>query len=502
MLQFKCVMKKCLPYFCFVLGVICFCLTGGRFNIIFCAWLFPVLLLLFSDAKKINKLVRIVMLIIGIQISSILKHYGIISSGRYYLVKYDILVLILYGLLFSLPFVFHILLTPKIKNRLLKILFFPCCWTALEFIMSRAIGGTLSSISSSQFAFSPFIQFSSAVGALGITFFICFFASALENAIITLCFSKTLICTLVVAVLIILFGFVRLITSPEPIGKVIVASITRTYGHSQFDDSYDAFTEEQFNQVLYHLEDDISKANEEGADVVLWFEECFLLWHEKVEEFTEYAGLLAKKYSIALIVPMEIGFEEGYYWNNCLVAINKNGEIEYRYDKTFLVPVLESFIMKGDGKIKSFEVENTKISSVICFDASYPSFIRKCSHEGVQLLLSPAWDWDLIAEYACRPMIVRGIENGFSSVRNAYHGILMAIDPYGRVITEAKTDNVGSDVIVSEMPIYNVTTIYGKVGDVIPVFCLIYVLITSVYVICLKIKQHRNDMLRKKGDTF
>ena len=99
-------------------------------------------------------------------------------------------------------------------------------------------------------------------------------------------------------------------------------------------------------------------------------------------------------------------------------------------------------------------------------------------------------------------MIVRGIENGFSSVRNAYHGILMAMDPYGRVITEAKTDNVGSDVIVSEMPIYNVTTIYGKVGDVIPVFCLIYVLITSVYVICLKIKQHRNDMLRKKGDTF
>ena len=120
----KCIMKKGL--FCFILGITCFCFTNGRFNIIFCAWLFPVLLLLFSDAKNINKIVKIAMLIIGIQIASIVKYYGIISAGRYWLVKYDFLALMIYGLAFSFPFVFHIILTPKITNRFLKILVFPC----------------------------------------------------------------------------------------------------------------------------------------------------------------------------------------------------------------------------------------------------------------------------------------------------------------------------------------------------------------------------------------
>ncbi len=61
--------------------------------------------------------------------------------------------------------------------------------------------------------------------------------------------------------------------------------------------------------------------------------------------------------------------------------------------------------------------------------------------------------------------VVRAIENGVSVVRVADNGLSAVVDPYGRILAAMDHFTAGKRVIVAQVPIEGVRTLYPITGD-------------------------------------
>ena len=64
-----------------------------------------------------------------------------------------------------------------------------------------------------------------------------------------------------------------------------------------------------------------------------------------------------------------------------------------------------------------------------------------------------------------RMAVFRAIENGISIVRQADNGLSMAADPYGRVLAQVDHFTSSERVMVAQVPIQGVPTLYPVIGD-------------------------------------
>ena len=67
--------------------------------------------------------------------------------------------------------------------------------------------------------------------------------------------------------------------------------------------------------------------------------------------------------------------------------------------------------------------------------------------------------------------ILRSVENGVALLRSANTGISMVVDQHGRVIAE--TELFVDDAIVAAQAVDPVETPYRRIGDIVPIICLI-----------------------------
>jgi apolipoprotein N-acyltransferase len=148
---------------------------------------------------------------------------------------------------------------------------------------------------------------------------------------------------------------------------------------------------------------------------------------------------------------------------NKVIAITPEGEIAYTYTKARPVPGEKS--IKGCEQLPILNTPYGIISSVICFDMDSPKDISKIGKEGVDILLVPSWDWKKITPYHTNMAIVRGIENGFSVVRQTNEGMSASADYHGRVLSSMNHFNTKERLLLSNVPTKGITTIYSIVGD-------------------------------------
>jgi apolipoprotein N-acyltransferase len=64
------------------------------------------------------------------------------------------------------------------------------------------------------------------------------------------------------------------------------------------------------------------------------------------------------------------------------------------------------------------------------------------------------------------------VENGFSLVRHTNDGLSAAVDYQGRVLSRMDHFTAGEPVMVSEVPIEEVTTVYSRIGDSFAWLCV------------------------------
>ncbi|MCD4801615.1 MAG: hypothetical protein K8R16_01610, partial [Anaerolineales bacterium] len=122
-----------------------------------------------------------------------------------------------------------------------------------------------------------------------------------------------------------------------------------------------------------------------------------------------------------------------------------------------------------------------RISMAICFDMDFPHFIRQVARHDVDIMLVPAFDWEPIKAFHSQVGLFRGIENGFSVIRQVNLGTSMAIDYLGRVIAYQDFFTTSNRIMVVDVPVEGVETIYGRLGNWFAYFIILFTVSTIAW---------------------
>jgi apolipoprotein N-acyltransferase len=155
------------------------------------------------------------------------------------------------------------------------------------------------------------------------------------------------------------------------------------------------------------------------------------------------------------------------------VLINPSGEVVFTYIKNRLVPGFEaSTTLPGDGRIRTADTPYGRIAAAICYDLDFPDLIRQTGGANTDVLFAPSSDWQTIGPLHFQIAVFRAIENGVYLVRPARWGLSGAVDPYGRTLAVMDHFTSQQRVMVAQVPIEGVRTIYARIGDLFAWLCM------------------------------
>ncbi len=174
-----------------------------------------------------------------------------------------------------------------------------------------------------------------------------------------------------------------------------------------------------------------------------------------------------------------------------------------RYDKIRLVPFSEALPFTGAfpilsrvnlgqsdfsrGKHESIlSVHGIPggVAPVLCYEITYPDFIRHRAVNGAGLILNltnDGWFGHSSAPFQHAAMSrMRSIENGLPQARCANSGISFCCDAVGRMY--GKTELFKRVVLTTDLPMTGINTIYRKFGDWFPLLCAMLSLLSIMSV--------------------
>lgn len=210
-----------------------------------------------------------------------------------------------------------------------------------------------------------------------------------------------------------------------------------------------------------------------GFEMAVWYEGAVVLFEEDEKSMIQLAAKKAKEKEIYL------GISAAVYQNknrknipgiqpifkNKLILISPKGNVEWEYSKSILVPGMEAAIcLPGDKIMKKSETE-IKITGAICYEMDFPRFISQAAKIGADLILAPSNDWEEIKNTHTRMARLRAIENGVSLLRPANGGVSIAVDPYGRILSQVDNYTSKGAPLTAAIPIDPVPTVYALLGD-------------------------------------
>jgi apolipoprotein N-acyltransferase len=403
------------------------------------------------------------------------------------------------SLLLFLPFVADRLISRHVRG-LLSTLVFPLAWTTTQFVFSFGGFGTWPCLAYTRYGNLPLVQIVSVTGIWGPGFLIAWFASIInwsweqEFAWQKIRLGIGLYFGILGGVL--FYGGLRLALFPPESSTIRIASITtrRDLGAPDRDIFYRLFPREADGQSLQTLDtetyDDFlmcsRKAAEFGAKIVVWAECAVPVLKEKEVAFIERARQLAREEKIYLMmaiysVPLDFPQQP---WENKVVTIGPTGNLESTYLKSNPAPGEPTVL--GDGKILTVNTPYGRISTAICIDMYFPNLMRQAGKAGVDLMFTPAKSWKEITPQFTYATAFRAVENGFSAVHCVGDGLSIAIDYQGRVLAAADYFTSNDQVMIADVPMNGVTTIYSRIGDLFAWCCITGFVATFLYVVTIR----------------
>jgi apolipoprotein N-acyltransferase len=253
----------------------------------------------------------------------------------------------------------------------------------------------------------------------------------------------------------VLFGAWRLRTNPN-MQPVSVTLIAKDVPMSVYLGS-----EEQTLELLRQYADEVRRTTPPATDVVVLPEKIGRVSEQALPEvdalFSSAASAVHAAIDLGLVRRLSSqAFNSSRFYS-------AEGKLEANYDKHHLLPRVEP---ESPGA-KRVVVDETsgRWGLQICKDMDFPELSREYAGDGVNLLLIPAWDFDLDRWLHARMAVLRGVENGFALARAARNGLLTLSDNRGRILAETATlpDRFAS--ISGKVNVAREKTIYTKTGD-------------------------------------
>ncbi|HMA38363.1 MAG TPA: nitrilase-related carbon-nitrogen hydrolase [Chloroflexia bacterium] len=467
--------------------------AGGRWVIPLAAWLAPVFLLRFVRTQRLLPGLLLAWLVRSAA-AAVVTQGTILYPG---IIPYALVVFT--SLVATLSFLADRLLAPRLHG-FSGTLVFPLAVTTLEYLSSFGPLGSYYSSAYSQYGDLPLLQLVSVTGIWGITFLIAWGA-----AVVNWAWERGFAWPVVrgggllyagVLAVVLLGGGARLALFPPEATTVRVAGLSASQAAVA-----------AFNQQLPHrtldlllagqatpadralaraafttIDDDLFARSQQearaGAKIVLWPESSptgAAILQEDAPVLIRRAGALARQEGIYLDLGLAVFLPAGGkppFLLDEAVLLDPTGNVVWTYEKTHPAPGEEGLFVLGDGKVPLVDSPYGRLANVICFDQDFPGMIRQAGQAGADLLFGPSDDWQAIDPAHTQRATFRAMENGFSLVRQASGGLSTAVDYEGRVLAASDYFTTDQQVLVADVPIHGVRTIYATIGDLFAWLCI------------------------------
>jgi len=341
------------------------------------------------------------------------------------------------------------------------LLVMPGFWVTTEFLLASASPhGTFGSLAYTQMEFHPVVQLAAATGVYGVSFAVFLAASALGLLAAPAISGQV---KMRVSVLMVLtfgagftWGWLRLRAPGDGAGKITVGLAASSDVRRIFPK--DSATAQELLGAYADVATNLARA---GAHLILLPEK--IAWLEAPD------ALVVRERFRTVATREHVGIVVGWArrdgrkaWNEA-VLFQADGS-ELTYEKRHLLPGFEWEYAAGEGFATTTSGGLT-MGLAICKDMDFPEIGRAYGTRGVELLLVPAWDFSADGWLHARMAVMRGVEGGFTIARAAKQGMLTVSDPFGRVVAEAASPGEQFSMLVVQVRLKSVPTLYRRWGD-------------------------------------
>ena len=213
-----------------------------------------------------------------------------------------------------------------------------------------------------------------------------------------------------------------------------------------------------------------------NAQFIVWNEAAvFILPEDEAKWQADLSAMVAQlKISLvaSYVVPISI---TPLKYENKYLYINSTGTIDYTYHKHQPVPGEPS--AKGKEPLKVFDIAGTKVSGAICYDYDFPYLAREIGQLKADIVAIPSSDWKGIDPLHSQMAAFRAIEQGHSIVRSTRFGLSAAITPYGEMVAQMSSFDENDKIMMAELPVKGVSTVYSVIGDAFIYLCMGFILV-------------------------
>lgn len=353
-------------------------------------------------------------------------------------------------------------------HSLLATFALPTVFVAFEFANSFGRNGTALNFAYSQMDCLPLLQLASVTGVWGISFVVLFFSSMLAQLLFHPESPRKLaIVSATVFLAIFAFGTLRLKEAPE--GRDI------RIGLAASDQRPLLGTETKASALLASYENSITELTKQGAGVIVLPEKIFTTndfqssgFHKRLRELAiqNAVGMVTAPGQVSLtdsiVIVAGVDQQDTPLKHNLAFALSPLHESTY--EKHHMVVSWEDGYEVGS-KALLLPSPNAELGVAICKDMDFPRLSRTYAELGAQLMLIPAWDFEVDDWLHSRMAIMRSVESGFAMARSAKQGFMTINDDRGRVLFERRSDATGSAHLIGNIRLYGSHTLYARFGD-------------------------------------
>ena len=350
---------------------------------------------------------------------------------------------------------------------LLAALAFAATWVTYEYLSEiSSPHSTFGNLAYSQMDCLPLIQIACVTGVSGISFLVFLFAggaAALFSGRGNWSQRRTL--AIVVGVIlgvVFLFGEWRLRANP-PAQSVAITLLAKDVPMSLYLGS-----EDEGLHLLHEYADEVRRATAPGTEVVVLPEKIARVSEKAVAEVDALFSSAAAATHSAIVLGVVRQTSSAAFNSSRLYS--PDGKLEANYDKHHLLPGVERE-KPGNTRVV-VDQPSGRWGLQICKDLDFPDLSREYANDGTNLLLVPAWDFNLDRWLHARMAVLRAVENGFALARSGRNGLLTLTDNRGRILAEAATVPGRFVSINGKVDLVRETTFYTRTGDWFAWLCI------------------------------
>jgi apolipoprotein N-acyltransferase len=353
---------------------------------------------------------------------------------------------------------------------------FAVYWVTCEYLNATASPhSTFGNLAYTQMNCLPVIQIASVTGIWGISFIVFLFAGT-TAALLSGAGKPGKRRGLAVAVAAVVcaafvFGEWRLQSAPsaQPVGVTLLAK--------DMPISIYLGSEEQTLALFRDYADEVGRVTPAGTQIVVLPEKIGRVSESALPQVDALFSSTATATHAAIVLGLVRRMSSATF--NSSRFYSADGKLEANYDKHHLLPGVEP--EKPGNKRVILEQPSGRWGLQICKDMDFPNLSREYAAAGANLLLVPAWDFDLDRWLHARMAVLRAVENGFALARAARNGLLTMSDNRGRILAEASTVPGRFVSISGTVNVVREETFYTRTGNWFAWSCTVIFLILLGY---------------------